>query len=311
MKLRARAKINRTLFVVGTRPDGYHQLKTIFQSLLLHDTLAFETREAGLELLCGTPGIPRDERNLVWKAATLVWSAACRPGDPAGRVRLTKRIPAQGGLGGGSADGAAALVGWDRLWQTGLSPDCLRSLAARLGADVPFFLVGGTALGLDRGDELYPLVDLPPRWVVLVLPPFGVSTPEAFRWWDEDRLAAGPRYTAGSLEPVAGRSSTAGSRKPEAGSRFSSCVNDLEGPVSRRHPELADIRGRLEAAGAESAAMTGSGSTVFGLFAGEGRAREAAASLDSAGWRTMVTRTATRRQARLGGFDGAALGELV
>jgi 4-diphosphocytidyl-2-C-methyl-D-erythritol kinase len=197
-------------------------------------------------------------------------------------VRITKRIPVQAGLGGGSADGAAALVGWDQLWATRLPVESLRAVAARLGADVPFFLCAGTALGLDRGDQIYPLVDAPPRWVVLVVPPFGVSTPEAFRWWDEDRET--------------GLAADAGSQaSPDPLTVF----NDLERPVSRRHPQLVEIREQLQRAGADAAAMTGSGSTVFGLFQTREAATAASGRLRQAGWRTLVTRTATRRQARL------------
>ena len=213
-------------------------------------------------------------------------------------MRITKRIPAQGGLGGGSADAAAALVGWNRLWATGLSAECLRDLAGELGADVPFFLRAGTALGLERGDEIHPLDDAASQWVVLVFPPFGVSTPEAFRWWDEDqgRLAADDlRLPAPSSSPVT--RPPAASRQPPAD--LLAVFNDLEAPVTRRHPELAEIRRALEDAGAGAAAMTGSGSTVFGLFETRLAARAASDRLTSSGWRSLVTRTATRLQAGL------------
>jgi 4-diphosphocytidyl-2-C-methyl-D-erythritol kinase len=274
MNLRAHAKINVSLAVRGVRPDGYHELRTVFQSLALHDTLRFADADEGLALACSVPGVPLDERNLVWKAAQMVWAAASRRGEPRGRVRITKRIPVQGGLGGGSADAAAALVGWNRLWGTRLSARRLRELARSLGADVPFFLRAGTALGLERGDEIHPLDDAPSRWVVLVFPPFGVSTSDAFRWWDEDQ-----------------------GRPPHADSM--PVFNDLEAPVFRRHPELFEIRGALEGAGAMAAAMTGSGSTVFGLFETRLAARAASDRLRLTGWRSLVTRTATRLQAGL------------
>jgi 4-diphosphocytidyl-2-C-methyl-D-erythritol kinase len=285
MRLRACAKINRSLSVLGLRPDGYHELNTVFQSIALHDTLHFDAAPGRVVIECSSPGVPLDERNLAWTAGRLVWQAAGRPGDPAGRLRITKRIPVQGGLGGGSADGAAALVGWNRLWGAGLPAERLRELALGLGADVPFFLVGGTARGVNRGDILHPLDDLPSRWVVLVFPPFGVSTSAAFRWWDEDRG-----------RPLTGPESEG--PKPEAGLASS---NDLEPPVSRRHPELLDIGRQLKRCGAEHAAMTGSGSTMFGLFADEAAAEAAAGALGSAGWRTLVTKTATRSEATLGG----------
>jgi 4-diphosphocytidyl-2-C-methyl-D-erythritol kinase len=288
VNIRAHAKINLSLAVCGVRADGYHELSTVFQSLALHDTLRFDRADEGLAIACAVPAVPRDERNLVWKAARLVWDAAGRAGEPVGRVHITKRIPVQGGLGGGSADGAAALVGWDALWETRLPDGCLRELAVRLGADVPFFLCAGTALGRNRGDELHPLDDGPARWVVLVFPPFGVSTAEAFRWWDEDHPArALARDGAGSLVDVTG------------GARLPACGNDLEPPVTRRHPVLLEIRQELERAGAEAAAMTGSGSTIFGLFASKASATAAWDLLGRGGRRAVVTRTATRRQARL------------
>jgi 4-diphosphocytidyl-2-C-methyl-D-erythritol kinase len=274
MNLRAHAKINVSLVVRGVRQDGYHELRTVFQSLALHDTLRFDEADEGLAMACPVPGVPLDERNLVWKAAQLVWAAAGRRGSPRGRVRITKRIPVQGGLGGGSADGAAALVGWDRLWATRLPAERLRDLARGLGADVPFFLWAGTALGLERGDDIHPLDDAPSTWVVLVFPPFGVSTSDAFRWWDADQ----------------------GRQSPADGSAV---YNALEAPVSRRYPELVEVRRALEGAGANAAAMTGSGSTVFGLFNTRLAARAAFDRLTAAGWRSLVTRTATRLQAGL------------
>jgi 4-diphosphocytidyl-2-C-methyl-D-erythritol kinase len=204
-------------------------------------------------------------------------------------VHITKRIPAQGGLGGGSADGAAALVGWNQLWDARLPTSTLVDLAGRLGADVPFFLCAGTALGVNRGDDVRPLDDAPARSVVLVMPSFGVSTPQAFQWWDEDagrRKAAEPAGTA------------------SAGDAPLAIFNDLQAPVLRRHPQLAEIRERLAGAGATAAIMTGSGSTMFGLFASEGQATQAGAALRDPRWRIVVTRTATRRDAGLGlSFD--------
>jgi 4-diphosphocytidyl-2-C-methyl-D-erythritol kinase len=285
MNLRAHAKINLNLAVLGARPDGYHELKTVFQSLALHDTLWFERAEKPLSLACSTRGVPLNERNLVWQAARLVWEAAGRSGEPTGRACITKRIPVQGGLGGGSADAAAALVGWDRLWDARLPARRLRELALRLGADVPFFLCSGTAMGVNRGDHLQPLADAPERWVVLVMPTFGVSTPQAFRWWDEDAGAAAASPTAGAMKAAG---------QPLA------VFNDLEPPVSRRYPQLSEIHDRLLRAGASAAAMTGSGSTMFGLFETEQQAGAAGDDLHDARWQVVLTRTATRHQAGLG-----------
>jgi 4-diphosphocytidyl-2-C-methyl-D-erythritol kinase len=293
MNLRAHAKINLNLAVLGARPDGYHELKTVFQSLALHDTLRFERTGKPLSMDCTTPGVPSDERNLVWQAARLVWQTAGRGGEPSGHVHLTKRIPVQGGLGGGSADAAAALIGWNRLWEAGLSADQLRELAWRLGADVPFFLCAGTAVGLNRGDHVQPLADPAPRWVVLVMPRFGVSTPQAFRWWDEDGGTAVASGQAGAT--------------PATGDPLA-VFNDLEPPVSRRHPQLVEIRDRLVRAGACAAAMTGSGSTMFGLFDTERQAGTAGGELGDARWHVVLTRTATRLEAGLGLTDGRSAG---
>jgi 4-diphosphocytidyl-2-C-methyl-D-erythritol kinase len=275
LRLRAHAKINLSLEVVGVRPDGYHLLRTVFQTLALHDELTFEQRDGPFSLSCDDPEVPVDERNLVWRAANLVWGAMGKADGAAGvAVHIEKRIPAQGGLGGGSSDGATALVACDALWRAQLGEGRLEELARRLGADVPFFLRCGSALGLGRGDEIEPLPDLPARDVVLVFPPFGVSTPEAFRWYDEDH----PHAPATGATPPPG-------------------FNALQGPVSCRHPEIGDACRALEAAGAELAAMTGSGSTVFGLFV-PGRGGDAGDRLRDAGWRVLVTATAPREATR-------------
>ena len=190
---RAHGKVNLDLRVLGNRADGYHELRTVFQTIELHDTLICANRAGGFAVKCRTPGVPLDDSNLVWKAAARLWTALGRPGDPIDTVvTIEKVIPVQSGLGGGSADAAAALQGLARLWG-GAPLSLLREVASGLGADVPFFLSGGTALGLGRGEEIYPLVDLPSHAVVIVRPPFGVSTAEAYAWYDEDRAEGAAR----------------------------------------------------------------------------------------------------------------------
>ena len=153
LTLSACAKINLDLRVIGVRPDGYHDLRTVFQSLALHDTLTFTARTGRFRIECDDPTLPTDRRNLIWKAASLLWRTIGRrrgdiPRDAV--VTLRKRVPAKAGLGSGSSDAAIALLGCAYVWRLDLDPPTLNRLAARIGSDVPFFLVGGTALGLGR-----------------------------------------------------------------------------------------------------------------------------------------------------------------
>jgi 4-diphosphocytidyl-2-C-methyl-D-erythritol kinase len=173
---RAHAKINLDLRVLGSRVDGFHELRTVFQAVALHDTVTCTPAEGPFAITCDSAGVPLDRTNLVWKAADALWRALRRTGPVRDvTVHLEKRIPLQAGLGGGSADAAATLVALARLWQVPVRSSQLTDVAAPLGADVPFFLSGGTALGLGRGDEVYPLADLPRHWVVLLIPGFGVD----------------------------------------------------------------------------------------------------------------------------------------
>ena len=201
VRVRAFAKINLALRVVGVRADGYHELLTTFQSLALHDTLTFTVVRGPFHIACDDPACPVDRTNLVWRAADEIWRAAGRRGEPGGvRVHIEKRIPLAAGLGGGSSDAAASLRALSSLWGVELGEDRLRRIAAGLGADVPYFLEGGTALGVGRGDVLFPLIDWPASWIVLLLPDFGVSTVDAFRWFDRQR-ARGERGGAARKRP--------------------------------------------------------------------------------------------------------------
>lgn len=288
LTLPACAKINLDLRVLGVRADGYHDLRTVFQSLALHDTVTVTARRGPFAVECTDPAVPTDRRNLVWKAASLLWRTAgggrLRRGEPGGvLVRLDKRIPAEAGLGGGSADAAVTLLALTRLWALALDVPTLSRLAARLGSDVPFFLAGGTALGLGRGDDIYPLADLPPTAVVIVRPSFGVSTVEAYEWFDADVRRPGRERP---LRPL-----PAGWPAWAAGLR-----NDLEPPVAARHPTIGRIKQALVDAGAAVAAMSGSGSAVFGLFDRAEAARRTAADLARPGWSIVCTRTLPRRQ---------------
>ena len=212
IRVRAFAKINLTLRVLGVRTDRYHELRTTFQSIALHDTLTFTAVPGPFRIECDDPACPSDRTNLIWHAAERMCRAASRGGVPRDVVvRVAKRIPMQAGLGGGSSDAASTLVALDALWRVRMSREKMRSIASEVGADVPFFLEGGTALGLERGDLLFPLLDAPASWVVLAIPDFGVSTSEAYGWLDRDRRAAGLRR---ALEPRRVRRGGHPSRRP-------------------------------------------------------------------------------------------------
>ncbi len=282
--IRAHGKINLDLRVLGPRPDGYHELRTVFQSIALHDVIECVPREGPCAIECDTAGVPLDASNLVWRAAQALWRSLRRPGDVRDVIiRLQKNIPFQAGLGGGSADAAAALMALARLWKVPVRPAQLTDVAAALGADVPFFLSGGTALGLGRGDEVYPLADLPRHWIVLLVPGFGVSTADAYSWYDAERdLSRGGGAREAQYVPGPWPS------------RAAQMINDLEAPIARHHPEIDQMRTALRRAGALAAAMTGSGSTVFGLFQKRADALAAVDGLSGSGWRVILTESLDR-----------------
>jgi 4-diphosphocytidyl-2-C-methyl-D-erythritol kinase len=284
LTVRAHAKVNLDLRVLGVRPDNYHELRTVFQTIELHDTLVCAETPGPFMLKCRTASVPLDASNLIWKSAAALWTALGRAGDVRDTtIAIDKKVPLESGLGGGSADAAAALTALARLWG-GAPMTLLREVGAAIGADVPFFLSGGTALGLGRGEEIYPLVDMPPHFLVIVRPPFGVSTAEAYAWYDEDRAAGLREVRELQLLPVPWPS------------RAAQMINDLEPPVVRRHPEISTLKVQLKELGASAAAMSGSGSAVFGLFRSRVAAERAVRPLSRGGARALVTRTLTRAE---------------
>lgn len=286
MRVQAFAKINLSLRVLGVLADGYHELRTIFQSIALHDTLSIRRVRGPFWLVCDDVACPADSTNLVWRAAEAVWTASGRPGSARNvGVTLAKQIPIAAGLGGGSSDAAAALRAFARLWR--VDAKRLPDIAASLGADVPYFLEGGTVLGLERGDVLFPLIDRPKAWVTLVVPSFGISTKDAYAWFDADVGVERPLQPNGSL--------------PAQGFALREARNDLEPAVAKRHPEIGRMVSALRAAGASYAAMTGSGSTVFGIFdrkPAAARAAESLADRERGLSSIIVTRTLTRVECR-------------
>ena len=268
IRLSAFAKINLRLDVVGKRPDGYHELRTVFQAISLHDMLDLAlTPKPGITLEVSDANLSSGPDNLVCRAIDAIAREIGYKGGIA--ARLEKRIPVARGLGGGSSDAAAALVGMLRLTKSQVPLARLIEIAAGLGADVPFFLFGGCAVAVNRGDEIYPLPDLPKRTVVVVSPKgIGVSTKEAYGWLD-----------ASPAEELTNRPAT-----PKIWGFCALCwsrqgagvSNDFEVPVFRRHPRLGEIRDGLLERGAADAALAGSGSAVFGVFRNPAQARRTA-----------------------------------
>jgi len=284
--IRPSAKINLTLGVGPRRLDGFHDVSTVLQSIALSDTLALTPRNGPLALTVRSPGVPDDRSNLIWRAAERLWAAMGRTGDPRDvHIKLDKQIPVSAGLGGGSADAAAALVGLNTIWNARQSLRRLLALAAELGSDVPFFLLGGTAIGLGRGDELYPVDDVARLGVIVIKPSFGVGTADAYRWLDESRKdQPNPAPTKRSDVEVGWLSGPV------------SLMNDLQAPVAARHPMVEEMVAACIREGAHGASMSGSGSAVFGIFP-EAVARRAAGRLQRPDWLVLLTRTLARREA--------------
>lgn len=260
LTLRCPAKVNLYLKIVGRRPDGYHDLITVMQPLSLADDLILTIQGAGITLTGHYPGLPSDDGNLVVRAARAFQDAT---GDQFGvLLQLTKNIPVAAGLGGGSSDAAAVLRGLNRLRGHPLSDADLAALARRLGADVPFFLQDVPALGRGIGELLTPIT-LPPLWYVLVNPGFAVSTAQVYAGLQPPFVDPGQTAIAQMLQ-----------RHPT-----SWLHNDLEGITMQRHPQIAVLKEALHRAGAQGVLMTGSGPTVFGIFAHATTAAQAASRL--------------------------------
>ncbi len=263
IRLPAFAKINLCLHVLRRLPDGYHELRTIFQAISLRDTLElWQAPGAGVRVETDDPALPAGPENLVYRAIEAMGGELGFRGGI--HARLQKSIPVARGLGGGSSDAAAALIGMLRLLKKKLPLERLMEIAAGLGADVPFFLFGGRALGVNRGDEIYPLADAPPQAILVVSPKeIGVSTRDAYHWLSAELTNRAKAPTIWGFCAL-------------CWSRRGGVANDFEGPVFRHHPRLGEIRDGLLKRGAAEAALAGSGSAVFGVFRNPAQARRAA-----------------------------------
>ena len=313
LAIKAPAKINLGLHVLSRRPDGYHTVRTLLATVDLWDTLTFEPGGEGLRLECDNPSIPTDRTNLVLRSALRLEDLLGRP-LPGVRIRLEKRIPAGRGLGGGSSNAAAALIGLNRLFGLGLRRHALHRVLTDVGMDAPFFLYGGLALATGRGDHVFPLADGAELSLVLLIPEFGISTPDAYR--GVPKPPAAPHREDGSERADSlVRFLASGPSGPQlSGKLLAGCFpNDLERSTvlqTTRPPDaISRMRNALKAAGALETAMSGSGSAVFGVFADREQAARAASRLSEANLRAIATRTITRsehRAALLGNWpDGA------
>lgn len=282
--LRAYAKVNLGLEVLRRREDGYHEIRTILQTVDFHDELSFQEADSGIRLTTNLPSLGTGKENLVYRSASLLAETAGYRGGAF--IHLEKRVPPGKGLGGGSSDAAATLVALDRLWKTRASAPDLHRLAASVGMDVPFFLYGGAALAVSRGDEVYPLempVDLP---IVLILPDFSISTAEAYGNLRLTNREAGLKllHFAWNL--------------PEVRVELRELVNDLESASGDRFDSIQEYKRLLLDLGATSSMMSGSGSSVFGIFHDEASAGDAARSLGLRGIRAIATKTVGGRAYR-------------
>lgn len=284
IRLRAFAKINLGLKILSRRPDGYHEIRTIYQTLRLHDrlTLSVKPRGSGIRVASNGESVPSGRENLVYKACSQ-WKKATRFRGEI-EVEIDKLIPAGSGLGGASSDAAAALVGLERLSGGKMDPAKQFVLASGLGSDVPLFLLGGRVLGCGRGEEVYPLTDFPTAECLVVFPGFKVLTADAYR-------QATAALTTGK-EPNRIDSFGVWSQLPL--NHWGPAENDFERVVFAKWPELGRLKSQLIRAGAETACLTGSGSAVYAIFDSPGNLLQAMRIVPS-GWRTFHTQTLNRK----------------
>jgi 4-diphosphocytidyl-2-C-methyl-D-erythritol kinase len=289
LTLPAFAKVNLSLRVRGKRPDGYHELDTLLQTISLHDTITLTvTNSPEILLWCDDRSLPSGADNLAYRAAKVLQSRFAP--DNGVRIRLEKRIPSQAGLGGGSADAAITLMGLAHLWNVQITAKELAEIASSLGADVPFFFFGGTARGIGTGQDTAPLPDAPARFLLVLKPNANISTSHAYE-----------SLNARSLTTAEAKTILSSSRQIEISDGFDSGVlqNDFEPVVFELEPEIKRAKVALTEAGAQSALLAGSGSAVFGIFdSGDAQERAIQAIELEAGWRVFPCSTVGRSHYR-------------
>lgn len=289
------AKINLYLEVLGKRSDGYHDICTVFQSVSLCDKLTFEAADA-LRMTCDDPGIPVDVSNLILKAAVAIKER--KKIGPGAAIHLEKRIPSPGGLGGGSSNAAVALIGLCRLWNIHLVLDELHEIASNLGADVPFFLHGGTAIGTGRGTEITAVPDFAEENILIVTPDIAVSTREAFAGIEQTPTSADgqPNLTRDSTESILNNCRFAAESLDLTKAALK---NDFEATVFAAYPEILCVKQSLLDLGARRAMLSGSGASVFGIFDKEETRQATQKALEkNLNWRMFAVAAISRSQYR-------------
>ena len=279
ISLKAYAKINLTLDIVSRRSDGYHNVEMVMQSVDLWDLITLKEIRDGIELDSNIAQLPKDEGNIAWRAAQLIKTEFnIQKGI---QITIDKNIPIEAGLAGGSADCAAVLLGLNKLWNLGMDIKTLQALGKRLGADVPFCLVGGTALAEGIGDILTPIRSREEMWLVIIKPEFGVSTKEIYSRLRLEAIGKRPDnqrmikcLESGDIHGIS-----------------SNLVNVLEEVTISMHPQLYKLKEELIDYGALGTLMSGSGPSVYGIFPGKEAAKKAAQSLNDKYDQVLVTKT--------------------
>ena len=280
-------KINLHLQVIGRRPDGFHDLCTVFQSISLHDTITV-SEGSEIELTCSDPSIPVGENNILVRAANNLREEFGHDGGA--RICLEKRIPAPGGLGGGSSNAAVVLLALRKLWDLDIKLEELHDIAERLGSDVPFFLYGGTALGMGRGERVEPIEDFCEEFMLVVTPDVAVATRDAFNRLkarsltkqDSERILRLCRFDLESAD-----------------FKYTAFKNDFETTVFATHPEVERVKQTLLDLDADRAMLSGSGGSVFAVFDKEETRQAAMKALDNeVNWRKFAVATISRNEYR-------------
>ncbi|MCC6542965.1 MAG: 4-(cytidine 5'-diphospho)-2-C-methyl-D-erythritol kinase [Nitrospirae bacterium] len=301
VKIKTPAKINLLLHIKGKRSDGYHDIVTVMQAVDLFDELFIDEADQ-LEIICNSPEVPSDENNLIYKAAVKLREFTRT--NKGARINLKKNIPVAAGLGGGSSDAAAAISGLNLLWGLGLSKETLHSLGCEIGSDVPFFLGGPTAAGFGRGDELIHLLNETDFWYLLVNPGILISTAWVYSHVDTTsenvRCDISPREIDNWIGPLVNPNLELTKEEVHIkifvpdGFRLDGNkiwlfpYNDLEGVVIRRYPVIKKIKDEMVASGAINALMSGSGSSVFGIFRDRESVERARRNMQHYEWRTWI-----------------------